>query len=410
MTGTHPIAEHAPVELPTVRTHPFDPAPELALLREQRPLCRLHYPGDQLGWLVTSHALARAVLADPRFSVRVHLRAHGDTDKLAEIHEKFREQVGEGAMEAGNLLALDPPEHTPLRRLQAGYFTVRRAIERRPGIERIVASRLDAMQQTGPPVDLVETFAFPVHSLTICDLLGFPDTDLETFDRRPQVMRDREASADEAAAAAREFFDYVRSAIEQKRAQPTDDVLSDLVSTRELTDDELIGVAFMLSGTATANMLALGTFALLYDPERWETLRADPSLIEKAVEELLRYLTVFQPSPVGRTALEDVEFDGITIKAGEHVTVSLAAANRDPEKFADPDRFEPSRDASGHLALGHGRHMCIGQHLARVELQVGLTGLIQRFPTLRLAVPVDDVPLYSDEHEIYGVHHVPVRW
>jgi cytochrome P450 len=284
--------------------------------------------------------------------------------------------------------------------------------ELRADIERIVAIRLEAMAQAGPPVDLVETFAFPVHSLTIGDLLGLPRDNREPFERlRPQVMRDREARANERAAGMRAFRNYVRATIEQRRARPADDLLSKLISTGDLADDELIGIVEVLSGTATAHMLALSTFVLLYDRARWETLRAYTASIDTAVEELLRYLTVFQPGPVvGRTALEDVEVDGIAIKEGERITISLAAANRDPDKFADPNRFLLSRDASGHLALGHGRHMCLGQHLARLELQVGLAGLMQRFPTLRLAVPVDEVPLYSGEHEIYGVHHLPVTW
>jgi cytochrome P450 len=226
-------------------------------------------------------------------------------------------------------------------------------------------------------------------------------------------MENYHASFEERAAATSAFSDFAHTVIEAKRTSPADDLLSELVLKGELTDTELVGAAMMLFSAGhetTANTLALSTFFLLCDRSRWDALRADPSSIAGAVEELLRYITIVQTGAATRTALEDVDLNGTTIRAGESVCVSLAAANRDPARFTDPDRFDPSRDANDHLAFGHGRHMCLGQHIARLELQIGLAGLMRRFPTLSLAVPAQDVQLYHGDHQLYGVHELPVAW
>jgi cytochrome P450 len=409
MTSAEATAEGAPVPLPTVRNHPFDPPPALGTLRGERQLCRLRYPDGHVGWLVTSHALARAVLADPRLSVRPDRPPVGEPGENAAVREAL-EDLPENA---GIVITLDPPAHTRLRRLQAGYFTVRRVSEHRAAIERIVSDCLDAMQKAGPPVNLVDVFALPVPSLTICEMLGVPRSDRYRFERPTEVSVDPHASAQEKIAAFREFCDYAHGVIEQKRIQPRDDLLSHLVADGQLTDDELAGAALQLFGAGhetTANMLALGTFALLCDRSRWETLQANPSLMDTAVEELLRYLTIVQLGAFTRTAVEDIELDGVKIEAGESVTVSLPAANRDPAKFSDPDELDLTRDASGHVAFGHGRHMCLGQHLARLEMQVALAGLMRRFPALHLAVPAHEVPMYSGERALYGVRELPVAW
>jgi cytochrome P450 len=399
----------SPGELPTERTHPFDPPREVAALRDLGPLCRLRYPDGHVGWLVTGHALARAVLVDSRFSMRPVRRPVGDPVKNAAVSAA----AGEGSELAGEMMALDPPEHTRVRRRLAAQFSARRVQEHRPRIERIVADRLDAMEHTGPPVDLVETFARPVPSLVICELLGVPHGDRDRFERPTAVMADRRSSPEEQIAASREFTDYARGVIERKRARPGHDILSNLIARGELTGDELRGVAgqlFIAGHETTPNMLALSVLALLCDRSRWEALRVDLSSIDAAVEELLRYLTIVQVGAFTRTALEDVELEGVVIKAGVGVTVSLSAANRDPERFGDPDRLDVSRDARGHLAFGHGRHVCLGQHLARLELQVGLLGLLRRFPTLRLAVPAEELRLHAGDEFLHGVHELPVTW
>jgi len=207
---------------------------------------------------------------------------------------------------------------------------------------------------------------------------------------------------------------YTLSLVRRKRAEPTDDMLSGLVGnvgTEALTEIEAAGVAGLLLTAgfeSTAYMLATGMFALLQSPDQLAALRADPALLDGAVEELLRYMTPLQVGPV-RAALEDIEIDGHLIKAGEAVTISLPTANRDPERFDDPQNLDIRRSAKGHMAFGHGVHQCLGQQLARCSLRVGYSALLRRFPTLRLAVPPDEVPMRW-QMPVYGVKALPVTW
>lgn len=390
----------APVTLPTARDQPFDPPAALGQLRDRAPLCRLRYPDGHVGWLVTSHALARAVLADARFGMSP------PRSPVAPTAASGREDP----VNSGVVIALDPPEHTRVRRLQTGHLTARRVATYRGAIERIVAGALDAMRRAGPPVDLVATFAQPVPSLAVCELLGVPDEDRGRFERPSTAMMNPECTPEEELAAFADFCEYGREVIWRKRSRPGEDLLSEVVRSGELTDDALVGLAlhlFMAGHETTANQLALSVFALLREPARWETLVARPALIPGAVEELLRYLTIVQVGAFTRTALDEVELDGAVIEPGEAVTVSLSAANRDPRRFRDPDALDLTRDAGGHLAFGYGRHMCLGQHLARVELQAALAGLVRRFPTLRLA---GEAPLHSGERFLYGVRRLDVTW
>lgn len=391
-----------PATLPLARPTgcPFDPPEELARLREQQPLRRMRYPDGHLGWLATGHSVVRAISADPRFSSRYEL-----------IHLPV---PGTGITElppapVGDLTGIDPPEHTRYRRLLTGKFTVRRMRELTSRVEEITAEHLDAMERQGPPVDLVEVFAHPVPALMICELLGIPFADRETFRRHIAATTSVDSTVEEQYAAMAALQDYVRELVPAKRAAPTDDLLGDLTTT-ELTDDELAGIVSFLLGAGLdtiTSMLGLGTFALLSHPEQAAALRADPGLADQTVEELLRYLTIAHTGI--RAALEDVEVDGQLIRAGESVTLSMQAANRDPDRFADPDRLDLHRKATGHLAFGHGIHQCLGQQLARVELRVAFPALFTRFPTLRLAIPAEEVPL-RDSMNIYGLHRLPVAW
>ncbi|MGX8906990.1 cytochrome P450 [Streptomyces netropsis] len=403
-SSTHPPEKATPEEttLPTRRPQgcPFDPPAELADLRERQPLTRLRYPDGHLGWLATGHSTVRAISADTRFSSRYEL-----------MHYPFPGMEGVEIPPAtvGDLTGMDQPEHTRYRRLLAGKFTVRRMRALTERVEQITAEHLDAMERQGPSVDLVQAFAYPVPALMICELLGVPGAVRRTFMERAAAISAPEATPDEQTAALTGLGVFFRELVEDKRAQPTDDVLSDL-TTSDLTDEELAGIAaFLLAAglDTTANMIGLGTFALLTHPEQAAALRADPGLADQAVEELLRYLTITHTGV--RTALEDVELDGQLIRLGESVTISNQAANRDPARFEDPDTLDIHRKATGHLAFGHGIHQCLGQQLARVEMRVALPALFTRFPTLRLAVPPEEVPLRTDMN-IYGVHRLPVTW
>ncbi|MFD4249377.1 cytochrome P450 [Amycolatopsis thermoflava] len=387
--------------LPTARPTgcPFDPPAELGEIRAHRPLVRMSYPDGHRGWLVTGHAQARAVLGDSRFTSRYEL-----------MHYPLPGLDGDiPPAPVGDLTGIDAPEHTRYRKLLAGKFTVRRMRQLTERVEEVAAEHLDAMAQHGPAVDLVQAYAHPVPAVLICELLGVPYSDREFFHTQVTALMTPQSTPDEQFAAYGALQDYLLDLVRAKRAEPTDDVLGDL-TTSDLTDEELSGIGTFLLGAGldtTANMIALGAFALLRHPDQLAALRDDPALADSAVEELLRYLTIAHTGV--RAALEDVELDGQVIRAGESVTIAANAANRDPERFPDPDTLDLRRHAAGHLAFGHGIHQCLGQQLARVEMRVAIPALFARFPTLRLAVPADEVPLRHDM-SIYGVHRLPVTW
>ncbi|MGW2230142.1 cytochrome P450 [Streptomyces formicae] len=391
-----------PVRLPVERPSgcPFDPPAELARLRAERPLARLSFPDGHVGWLATSHAVARAVLSDSRFSSRyefMHLPFEtGFTGELPPAP-------------VGDMTGMDAPEHTRYRRLLAGKFTVRRMALLGDRIERITADHLDAMERQGPTVDLVTAYAQPIPALTICELLGVPYDEHHFFQESTATVMSHSSTPEDVAAAMTAMHEYLGRLVVAKRAAPTDDLLSDLTGS-DLDDEELTGLAVFLLGAGldtTANMIALGTFALLSNPDQFAALRADPGLADQAVEELMRYLTIAQLS--ARSALEDVELAGQVVRAGETVAVSMEAADRDPAKYPDPDVLDLRRKASGQLGFGHGIHQCLGQQLARVEMRAAFPALLTRFPTLRLAVPADEIPLRTGMN-IFGVHRLPVTW
>jgi cytochrome P450 len=390
------------VTLPTVRPAgcPFDPPAELAQMRERAPLVRMRYPDGHLGWLATGHSAVRAVLADTRFSSRTEL-----------MHSPFpgTESVEMPPAATGDLTSVDPPEHTRYRRLLTGKFTVRRMRRWTDRVEEFTAQHLDAMERQGPPTDLVAAYAYPVPALMICELLGVPQPDREFFQQRTAELSSLDAPIEEQAAAMKTLREFIADLIPAKRARPTEDLLSDLTSTG-LSDAELAGIGSLLLAAGldtTASMIALGAFALLRHPGQAAVLREGPEAADRAVEELLRYLSIAHTGV--RVALEDLEVEGQTVRAGESVTVSVEAANRDPEKFAGPDTLDLRRRAGGQLAFGHGVHQCLGQQLARVELRTALPALFRRFPTLRLAVPPEEVPL-RDNTGLAGVHRLPVSW
>ncbi|WP_067812848.1 cytochrome P450 [Actinomadura kijaniata] len=379
---------------------PLDPPPELAEIRARAPISPMTYPDGHEGWLVTGYAQARAVLADNRFSARYELAhlPYGDFGRLPPAP-------------AGDISAIDPPEHTRYRRLLAGAFTVRRMALLAERAEEITVGLLDAMAGQGPPADLVTALAQPLPGLMICELLGVPAAEREGFQRHAAAgILDADVTPEDAYRAWAALSEHIGALVPIKRAAPTEDLISDLTAG-DLTDEEITGLGVFLLGAGldtTGSVLARGVFALLTHPEQFALLRADPGLVEGAVEELLRYLSI---GPCGlRTALEDVEVDGVLIRAGQTVTISQPAANRDPARFPDPDALDVRRDAAGHLTFTHGIHQCLGQHLARLELRVALRGLIARFPTLRLAVEPGDVPMRDEYANVYGLYRLPVAW
>lgn len=389
-----------------MRRDGFGPAPELSALREER-VSRVSTPFGVDAWMVTRYADIREVLSDAeRFPIAIRGLAQlpGAPEMTEEQHARLR---------AGNLLQMNPPDHTRVRRLLAPEFTLRRMRRLEPRVARIVADHLDAMEAAGSPADFIRSFALPIPSLVICELLGVPYEDREGFQRRTSRMIDMLTPPEEAVALQLESRAYMAELVAREQADPGDDLIGTLVREHgdELTADELVGVGglLLLAGhETTSNMLALGTLALLRHPEQLEFLRKEPSRIDAAIEELLRWLSIVHSGTLKLTSTE-VEIAGQRIGPGELVVCALPAGNRDPELIDDPDRLDLSRGEPGHLAFGHGVHQCLGQQLARSEMRVGFASLLRRLPGLRLAVPADEVPLRTDM-AIYGVHRLPVTW
>lgn len=410
-TSAPASGQSTPPRSPTRRVGPFDPPRGLDRLRREAPVSRLAFPGGTQGWLVTRWQDVRVVLSD---DARFSAQRSATSNPVREISPEMAARMQERS-QAGMFLSMDPPEHTGYRRRLISQFTVRRMRELAPRIEEIVDQHLDAMAVAGPPADLVTAFALPVPSLVICELLGVCYDDRDEFQHRTAQLLNLNTPPEILLDASDSLREFIHGLVRTKRRQPDDALLSRLIHTEDpagpLSDDELVNIATLLlvaGHETTANMLALGSFALLEHPAQLERLRRHPELIGPAVEELLRYLSIVHLG-VSRTAREDVELGGQHLRAGETIVVSLPEANRDPDQFDRPDQLDVSRRPTPHLAFGHGVHQCLGQQLARVEMTVGFSGLLARFPTLRLAVPPDQVPLRHDM-AVYGVHLLPVTW
>ncbi|WP_433524375.1 cytochrome P450 [Nocardia pseudovaccinii] len=403
MSETVPVPHGLPMER---NAGPFDPPREITRLREARPVSPLVFPDGHEGWLVTGYEEVRQLMADTRFSSR---------QDIGIVHVPYETPGMPVATEPspqipGLFVAMDPPDHTRLRRKLTGAFTVKRMKQLEEHIIDIVERQLDEMARLTPPVDLVKAFALPVPSLVICELLGVPYEDRDTFQVNSAKFLVKDQALEEKMAAYGAMTMYLAGLVTRKRAEPGEDILSDLARDDDLTIEELTGIAFLLllaGHETTANMLGLGTFALLEHPEQLAELRADPELVPDAVEELMRYLSV--ADIFYRYATEDIELGGETIGKGSTVVISLLAANRDARRFHNPDTLDIHRRARGLVAFGHGIHQCLGQQLARIEMRAGFDGLLRRLPTLELAIPADEVKLRTDMN-IYGVHELPVTW
>jgi len=358
-------------------------------------------------YLVTRHDDIREILADAeRFSNRrpPGFNIPGTPAATADEQADVR---------AGNLLGLDPPEHQRLRRMLSPEFTVRRMKRLEPRIVEIVEQHLDAMQRGGAPAELVASFALPIPSLVICELLGVPYRDREAFGRRAARQLDLSIPVAERFGLQREGREYMRSLVMGARRDPGEDMLGMLVRDHgtELSDNELIGIAglLLLAGhETTSNMLSLGTLALLRHPEQLAAVRDDPDAVGPAVEELVRYLSIVQ-SGIPRVTTIGVEVAGVHIPAGQVVVLSLPSGNRDPQLIDAPDVLDIHRGAAGHLGFGHGVHHCLGAPLARMEMRIAFPALLRRFPGLALAEPFTGVD-FRRFHFIYGLSSLMVTW
>ncbi|MEU0538093.1 cytochrome P450 [Amycolatopsis tolypomycina] len=401
MTTTAELPEFP---MPRAAGCPFDPPPAACALQEEAPLARVRLWDGSTPWLVTRHADQRALLADPRVSADVTRPGYPSPAPLP--------KGGTGI----SFILMDNPEHARLRKMVTAPFTIRRVAAMRPAVQKIVDDLIDELLAGPKPVDLVEAFALPVPSLVICELLGVPYADHDFFQENSKVIIRRDAGPEERAAGHRALIGYLDELVGAKLENPADDLLSGLaarVAAGELTRAEAaqMGVLLLIAGhETTANMIALGTLALLEHPDQLALLREgdDPALVASAVEELLRYLNITHNGR-RRLALEDIEIAGETIRAGEGLIMANDIANRDPDVFPDGDRLDLTRDAHRHVAFGFGVHQCLGQPLARLELQVVYSTLYRRIPTLALATDVGQVP-FKHDGSVYGVYELPVTW
>ncbi|MBL1084854.1 cytochrome P450 [Streptomyces actinomycinicus] len=357
--------------------HPYD---IYRRLRDTAPVHRITGPDGTPAWLVTRYDDVRAALTDPRLSL----------DKRRATAGTYRGLSLPPTLDA-NLLNMDPPDHTRIRRLVGRAFTPRRIQQLRDPIRRTADRLLDALGPHGT-TDLVASYAAPLPITVICDLLGVPEEDRLDFRQWTDGLTApdpaRPHAAKEAMAA---MLGFLTGLVEAKRRAPGDDLLSDLIAVHDegdrLSEEELMSLAFLILFAGYENTVQLignSVLALLQHPEQLAALREEPARLPSAVEEFARYegpmLLAMRRFPV-----EDVTIAGVTVPAGETVWVSLSAADRDPARFPDPDRLDISRDASGQLALGHGIHYCLGAPLARVETEIALAALLERFPALALA-------------------------
>ncbi|MFG2018801.1 cytochrome P450 family protein [Actinomadura geliboluensis] len=379
-----------------------DPYAAYAELRASGPVHPIDFPEGATAFLVVDHEHGRAALADPRLSKDV---AHSAVPVNG---EQFF---------GGTMLAMDPPDHTRLRGLMAKAFTSRRVERLRPRVQEITDGLLDGIAARGA-ADLIEDLAVPLPVQVICELLGVPASDRARFREWTAVLTVPALTSDARAhrrEVARAFNGYLTEVIAERRARPEDDLVSALINARDgdaaLTEPELLaGIALLLIAghETTVNLIGNGVLALLREPDQMALLRAEPELLPAAVEELLRY-----DGPVERAsqriALEDMEIAGTFVPKGAWVHVSLGAADRDPAVFDDPDRLDVTRAPKRHVAFGHGLHFCLGAPLARLEGQIAIGGLLDRFPGLALAVPPADLRHHRTGSIVRGLVALPVR-
>ena len=380
---------------------PLDPSPLYTELRATRPISRVSLREGQLSpWLVTRWEDARAVLGSPAFSVDP---THPGSPKVTPKGPR------------GFFVDHDDPVHGMMRRALTREFMVKRINELRPAIARLTDELLTGLTELSGPVDFVEHFALPLPSLVICELLGVPYEDHGFFQEHSKVMVDLNATTQENTQAFASLSEYLLGLVETKRAKPGNDVITRLAAQSAegvITDQDAadLGAFLLFAGhETTANMIALSTITLLAHPGRIPHLLGGQEQVAGAVEELLRYVSIVHGG-LRRTAVEDVTVNGVTIRAGEGVIIPVHVANRDPELFTAPDDLDLDRaNARQHLAFGYGIHQCLGQPLARAELQIVLPEIFRRLPELEIAVPMDEIAFKQDTI-VYGVVELPVTW
>lgn len=386
---------------------PFAPPAQMLEMNQTAPLSRVRIWNGTTPWLVTGHEVARALFSDSRVSVddRREGFPHWNEHMLSTVDKRPR-----------SVFTADAEEHTRFRRMLSKPFTFRRVEALRPVIQEVTDACIDEILAGPRPADLVARLALPVPTRVISDMLGVPYADHEFFQEHANAGLARFAAADAMQKGAMSLHQYLINLVEEKQAHPAEDAVSDLaerVTAGEISVKEAaqLGTGLLIAGhETTANMIGIGILALLEHPEQAALLRDsdDPKFVANAVEELMRYLSIIQNGQ-RRVAIEDIEIGGATIRAGDGIIIDLAPANWDPATYPAPDRLDLARDAGQQLGFGYGRHQCVGQQLARAELQIVFHTLLRRIPTMALAIPFDDVP-FKHDRLAYGVYELPVTW
>ncbi|MFG2291136.1 cytochrome P450 [Streptomyces sp. NPDC048595] len=392
-------------EYPMRRGCPYHPPTEYTELAEEGPLSQVRLYDGRTAWLVTQHKETREMFADAKLFSSDH--DNPAFPILAEREKNFPEFTQE-------LFGLDGEPHKSRRRMLLPRFTAKQVEKLRPMIQQVADELIDELLRHGGPVDLVSVLGRPLPSRVICKMLGISYEEHELFEVHAQGIM-QAPDLDKAVEAGRELLDYLVKVVQAKQSNLGDDLLSTLITERldtgELTSIEVskLMVALLIGGQeTTTSMIGLGTLTLLEHPDQLAMLREDPGLLPGAVEELMRFLSIADLTTL-RVATTDVEVAGQVIKEGDGVILSTAAANRDPDAFEDPDTFDIRRSTQGHLAFGHGPHRCLGENLARAELEILFGTLFKRIPTLRLAVPMDQVSMKVGM-TLEGLHDLPVTW
>lgn len=387
---------------------PFSPTATVREMTREEPVGKVRIWDGSTPWFITRHADQRALLNDPRLSI---------DEKRAGYPHMTRSRAAGAPHHPALITNTDPPEHTRLRRTVNAPFMVKRVEALRPRIQEVLDGLIDDMLAGPNPVDLVQAIGLPVPTLVITEILGAPYEDHAFFQTTSHVLISHESTPEQAQEAGGALGNYLGELFAKKMAEPGDDVMSEMagrVRAGEMSAEEAITMssAILIAGHETsASMISLGTLALLQNPDQLQLLRErgdDPKFVANAVEELLRYLTIVH-SGIRRIANEDIPVQDKVIKAGDGVIFELAGANYDAEEFPDPEKLDLTRPARQHHAFGYGAHQCLGQSLARVELQVVYATLYRRIPTLALAVPFEEVP-FAMEGVAYGLKSLPVTW
>jgi len=382
----------------------FDPPPEYAALRAAGPIAKVSLWNEDEAFLVTTFKEAREVFSSPLMSSDPSKPGFPSVNATAEASKRGQKFLSR----------MDAPRHDEQRRMLARDFAMGEIGKLTPYVEQMVDDLLDQMEARGGPIDLVQEFAEIIPSRLIFKLLAFPEADAQFFRDRVITAFNHDIPPEAATGALQEILDYCGGIVAEREAAPADDLVSRLIVNYvlddQLTREELKYMLLMLllgGFDTTSNMISIGTLVLLKNPDQLQLLMDDPSLVNGAVEEMLRYLSIAHTVGM-RLAVGDVELAGQCIHAGTAVLAPVAAANRDPFVFPDPDRFNIRRTARGHLAFGFGIHQCLGQPMARMELRIVFSKLFQRFPTLRLAVPEEEL-IFRDSNA-YSIKALPLTW